>query len=413
MSKSYKNQSISDISLSLARRQVSLRHGFEESTVKQADGIRDSLSSGLKNIREGAGAWWGKQPNIVKNTLIGAGIGGAAGGGASLLRKKRRKHFLRDAFTGALGGGALFGGVTAAGDYENLTDSVIGGNQAKDKELIKRFQSHVALNTPPITETILDETGSGLQAVANQVDVITPLEQLVKQAPILTGTYGASVALSAMDEAAGKLINRWGSGVNLEPAQFENLQKILRLQMDAKPGMDIGDTGIGQTLREMTGSDSAVHKLMAGDQSLMQGVRKSQKSVTGFGSTGKPSEYVPYEEVLKATRNQTGTEIVNKRDILRPWRTTPTDVSRTVEVPQTALERVLQNKTNTVARSASGASKYLNKAPRLRLKSLKTPMGITSAGLSLLAAWLSNKNRARNASNVASSADLVNPPPAP
>ena len=73
MTQSLNNQSVNEVALTLARRKVSLRHGFG----KPMDKLAFDLSSSL----QGAGDWL-KNPAAQK-ALIGAGVGGTLGLGSS------------------------------------------------------------------------------------------------------------------------------------------------------------------------------------------------------------------------------------------------------------------------------------------------------------------------------------------
>ena len=344
MSKSYKNQSISDISLSLARRQVALRHGFEESTVKQANvDVGEYLSGGLKNLQEGAKTWWSNRDPVVQKALMGAGIGGAAGAGASLMRKNKRKHFLRDSLTGALGGGALFGGIGAVQDYKRLTDNVIGGNREKDQQLVedaRTAQEASSAGTGGLGTAWLNQISDTASDLSQWVNPHQKVEEatggLVSPGASKTVADVAALgaAASATDQALGNLNTRLGGHVNTTEAQFLQLRRTA-MEQAKNLRVPLHDTPIGIKLKQITNSTAAVNNLSAGNFNYFKdGVRKGVSSVPGFSGRSSASEVISFRDIVKAMSGESATTPSGSAVI--------PDKTMRVEVDQPLSRQVLQ-----------------------------------------------------------------------
>jgi hypothetical protein len=428
MSKSYKNQSISDISLSLARRQVALRHGFEESTVKQAD-VGEYLSGGLKNLQEGAKTWWNNRDPVAQKAMIGAGLGGVAGASSSLLRKNRRKHFLRDAFTGALGGGALFGGIGAVQDYKRLADNIVdvktpAGEQAKnrpeDQKITDRARKYDENNEDDPVDTSIKEISNLAGKLLGKFDPIRYGQTAIEQMP--GGEYvpaaGVGYGLTAAGAKLNDLVGNARGIQNLTKSQFDQLGEVLKSQMGTGPLAGKPErTPMGITLRNLTGSDEAVTKILSRDYDLMRsGVKVKPPGLGPRG--GKPKTILTsYEKMLENIAKEKGLIPEDTRKGLATW-TQSAPKAPEAKVPQGALEQLVQKSVDKPlferapgARALSGVSKGLSKVPRPRIP--KTKLGVLTWLASLAAAALSHKNRQKSLAAKSESQQLINPQSAP
>jgi len=436
MSKSYKNQSISDISLSLARRQVALRHGFEESTVKQAD-VGEYLSGGLKNLQEGAKTWWNNRDPVAQKAMIGAGLGGVAGASSSLLRKNRRKHFLRDAFTGALGGGALFGGIGAVQDYKRLADNIVDvkppageavGNRTNDQKITDRARKYEKNNEDDPVDKTIKEMFNLTGKVVGKFDPIRYGQTAIEQMP--GGEYvpaaGVGYGLTAAGAKLNDLVGNARGIQNLTKAQFDQLGEVLKSQMGTGPLSGKPEqTPMGITLRNLTGNDEAVTKILGHDYDLMRsGVNVkppgSGPKVTGFG--GSPSKktstkFTSYAEMLENITKEKGLTPEDTRkgfwaNFLRAAPEAPE-----AKVPRGYLEQFVQKGVDkpgwrgVPARGLSGVSKGLSNLPQPRTP--KTRAGTVIWMASLAAAALGFRNRQKSLAAKSESQQLINPQSAP
>ena len=292
MTQSLNNQSVNEVALTLARRKVSLRHGFG----KPMDKLAFDLSSSL----QGAGDWLKDNP-VAQKALIGAGVGGTLGLGSSLFRRGK-KHPFRDALTGALAGGTLGGGIGLLGDRANISE--------------KLFPS--TTDTPGLAKDIEEIQSLNQQAKPSFLN--SPLHwagQTAKEHPILSalGIGGGLDVGTGMHIAA--------QGKNTSPGAWRNVAKVLA-QQSADPGKT---SQIEQALKAVVGEDattSILEKLRTGSNadlrklSEMPEAVKAMQSLRDVDEVFRPmtaSQYALQEGARKVPRNAGGSSsarILNK-----------------------------------------------------------------------------------------------------
>ena len=211
MTQSFNNQTVDQVSMTLARRQVGLRRGM----LNPMDKIGFDLSGSLKGI----GDWYKSQNPVAQKAMLGAGLGGALGLGSSVFRRDKKRPF-RDALTGMLAGGALGGG------YGLLTDRDSVLNTLAPKQ-----------DTAELSKTM--EELQDLQGKA-QPSLLHQLGGAAAERPITTGLglVGAADVGTGMGLAA--------QGKNVSPAAWQNVSKTLADQLADKGTVD--KTQIGQLL---------------------------------------------------------------------------------------------------------------------------------------------------------------------
>jgi len=249
MTQSFNNQSVNEVALTLARRKVSLRHGFG----KPMDKLALDLSSSLQGVGD-----WLKDNPVAQKALIGAGIGGTLGLGSSLFRRGK-KHPFRDALTGALAGGTIGGGFGLIKDRKNISDRLFPSTD--DVPGLLDPDPETGINKIEELNNLAEKAGPPPELGWNP-KTWQPLQrsaQTFKEHPYLS-TLGIGSGLNV-----GSGMHIAAQGKNTSPSAWKNAAKVLSDQTGKFPDKM---TQLEKIIRDVTSSgeaDSILDSLKRGE----------------------------------------------------------------------------------------------------------------------------------------------------
>ena len=223
MTQSFNNRTVDQVSLTLARRQVGLRHNLIEPLEKTAEG------NWLSDVGDQFRGWFNKRNPVAQKAMIGAGLGGAMGLGSGLLGDDERgeKRPWRDALTGALAGGALGGGIGMLNtkDRESLLDTS-GVTTPTDPEAIEKMQEKIKnfkeLQSQTEKPWLLNQANRLGEAAQNVGErALSGTGALMAEHPVATGAGVLGAA------NIGEGLRRSHQMRNISPAQMQRVAEYM------------------------------------------------------------------------------------------------------------------------------------------------------------------------------------------
>lgn len=344
MTQSFNNQTVDQVAMTLARRQVGLRRGM----LNPMDKLGFDLSGSLK----GVGDWYKSQNPIAQKAMLGAGVGGALGLGSSVFRRDKKRPF-RDALTGMLAGGALGGGYGLLTDRESILNKL--APKQDTAELSKTM------------EELQDLQGKAQPSLLHQIG------GAAAERPIATGLGIAGAA----DVGTGMALA--AQGKNVSPSAWQNVSRTLADQLADKGTVD--KTQIGQLLdrygkdvktrvnpeaagykTQVTGKNNPLlQALLGGDKAEISEALKNLKDPV----TGKP---IDPREVMGRLKNVKG--------VYRPMTASQYAAQRYTSSPQPKFQGKWWNPFN---KAVKGMPKSLPNVPG-RAKAIAAALGLLGLG---------------------------------